>query len=68
MEDKLDFSIIKSFYKANKPILGICAGIQSINVCFWGSLYQDIQNHSTQEELKMHLINIVKDSFLEKML
>ncbi len=66
LEDKLDFSLIKSFHKANKPILGICAGIQSINVCFGGSLYQDIQNHSTKEELNMHLINIEKDSFLEK--
>lgn len=66
LEDELDFSLIKSFHKLNKPILGICAGIQSINVCFGGSLYQDIQNHSSKEELKMHSINIEKDSFLEK--
>lgn len=66
LEDELDFSLIKSFHKVNKPILGICAGIQSINVCFGGSLYQDIKNHSTKEELKMHSINIDKDSFLEK--
>lgn len=65
-EDELDFSLIKLFHKANKPILGICAGIQSINVCFGGSLYQDVQNHSTKKELKMHSINIEKDSFLEK--
>lgn len=66
LEDELDFSLIKLFHKSNKPILGICGGIQSINVCFGGNLYQDIQNHSTKEELKMHLINIEKDSFLEK--
>ena len=66
LEDELDFSLIKSFHKLNKPILGICAGIQSINVCFGGSLYQDIQNHSSKEELKVHSINIEKDSFLEK--
>lgn len=66
LEDELDFALIKSFHKVNKPILGICAGIQAINVCFGGSLYQDIQNHSSKEELKMHLINIEKDSFLEK--
>ena len=66
LEDELDFSLIKSFHKVNKPILGICAGIQAINVCFGGSLYQDIQNHSTKEELKVHSINIEKDSFLEK--
>ena len=66
LEDELDFSLIKSFHKLNKPILGICAGIQSINVCFGGSLYQDIQNHSSKEELKVHSINIEKGSFLEK--
>ena len=65
-EDELDFALIKSFHKANKPILGICAGIQSINVCFGGSLHQNIQNHSSKQELKMHTINIEKDSFLEK--
>lgn len=66
LEDELDFTLIKSFHKVNKPILGICAGIQSINVCFGGSLYQDIQNHSSKEERKIHSINIEKESFLEK--
>lgn len=66
LEDELDLSLIRLFHKENKPILGICAGIQSINVCFGGSLYQDIQNHSSKEELKMHSINIEKNSFLEK--
>lgn len=66
LEDELDFSLIKSFHKANKPILGICAGIQVINVCFGGSLYQDIVNHSTKDVLNIHEIQISKDSFLEK--
>lgn len=66
LEDKLDFTLIKAFNEANKPILGICAGIQSINVCFGGSLYQDIPNHSSKEELKIHSIDIQKESFLEK--
>lgn len=66
LEDELDFTLIKAFNEANKPILGICAGIQSINVCFGGSLYQDIPNHSSKEELKIHSIDIQKESFLEK--
>lgn len=66
LEDDLDFTLIKEFHKADKPILGICAGIQSINVCFGGSLYQDIPNHSSKEELKIHSIDIQKESFLEK--
>lgn len=56
----------KSFHKSNKPILGICAGIQSINVCFGGSLFQDIPNHTSKEETTMHLIKLEKGSFLEK--
>lgn len=65
-EDELDFTLIKEFYKANKPILGICAGAQAINVCFGGSLYQDIPNHTSKEEVRKHNIQIEKDSFLEK--
>lgn len=43
-EYKTDKKLIDLFYKKNKPILGICGGMQSINVHFGGSLYQDIQN------------------------
>ncbi len=65
-EDKLDLMLINSFHKVNKPILGICAGVQVINVCFGGSLYQDIENHTSKEETTIHPINIEKGSFLEK--
>lgn len=65
-QEEVDFALIKAFHKKGKPILGICAGIQSINVCFGGSLYQDIPNHSIKGDVKMHKINIEKGSFLEK--
>ena len=65
-EDELDFLLIQSFYKANKPILGVCAGIQAINVCFGGSLYQYIPNHTSQSSINMHNIKLEKNSFLEK--
>lgn len=42
--DEYEIEIIKSFYKKQKPILGICRGLQIINVCFGGSLYQDINS------------------------
>lgn len=65
-DDELDFTLIKLFYNKNKPILGICAGIQSLNVCFGGTLYQDIPNHSIKNGVKKHFINIEKESCLYK--
>lgn len=61
--DTLDFTLIKAFDKANKPILGICRGIQSINVCFGGSLYQDIEHHKLPKE-ERHSVLLDKNSFL----
>lgn len=43
--DELDFKVIEYALEHNKPLLGICRGIQSINVFFLGSLYQNIDNH-----------------------
>lgn len=61
--DTLDFAIIKAFNNVNKPILGICRGIQSINVCFGGSLYQDIPCHKLSKE-ERHNVKFEKGSFL----
>lgn len=46
--DQLDFKIIEYAVKNKKPLLGICRGIQSINVYFGGSLKQDILNHMNE--------------------
>ena len=34
--------MIKKLAKTNKPVLGICRGLQVMNVAFGGTLYQDI--------------------------
>lgn len=54
---------VELFAKNNKPILGICAGIQEINVVFGGSLNQLIENHNLKDQSK-HKIEIKKDSIL----
>lgn len=40
--DLIDFQVLKHAIENNKPVLGICRGLQVINVFFGGSLYQDI--------------------------
>lgn len=40
--DELDLCLIRLFAEAGKPILGICRGIQCINVAFGGTLIQDL--------------------------
>lgn len=61
--DMLDFNLLKIFSKNNKPILGICRGMQVINVYFGGSLYQDMKGHKLTCD-ERHLINIENDTFL----
>lgn len=63
-EFKLDKKAITLFWQKQKPILGICGGMQSINVCFGGSLNQQIENHDLKNEL--HAISIKENSFLHK--
>ena len=45
--DLLDFKIIEYCEKYKKPLLGICRGLQVINVYYGGSLYQNINNIAT---------------------
>lgn len=56
---------VECFKKSNKPILGICAGIQELNVIFGGTLNQLIPNHKLEEN-DYHNIKLDKDSFLYK--
>ena len=56
--DFADIALINSFLKANKPIFGICRGIQVINVALGGTLIQDlntcgkdiVENHHYQSK------------------
>lgn len=50
--DRLELSIIDAFFKAGKPILGVCRGNQLLNVYFGGSLVQHIEGHSRPDGSK----------------
>jgi putative glutamine amidotransferase len=40
--DQLEMELVKSCKKRELPLLGICRGLQIMNVAFGGSLYQDL--------------------------
>lgn len=42
LRDSLEMELFKLAMEAQKPILGICRGIQAINVFLGGDLYQDL--------------------------
>ena len=63
-EDELDFKLIELFEKINKLILGICSGLQSLNIYHGGTLKQHIEEHTSKEELVRHKIDIEENSFV----
>ena len=42
VRDEYEIELFNEFVEAGKPVLGICRGLQLINVAFGGTLYQDI--------------------------
>ena len=40
--DLIELALLREAIRQKKPVLGICRGIQVINICFGGTLYQDI--------------------------
>lgn len=47
--DEMEIYILKKAIDADKPILGICRGIQLINVALGGTLYQDLPSQHPSE-------------------
>ena len=54
-----DKPIVEAFVKAGKPIVGICGGLQVLNIYFGGSICR-IPGHDNVR----HEIDVEKDSFL----
>ena len=46
IRDAEEMALLDAFLTARKPVLGICRGLQVINVFFGGTLFQDIPGHS----------------------
>jgi len=44
VRDLYEIDLLQEFISRGKPVLGICRGLQLINVAFGGTLYQDIES------------------------
>ncbi|MFW7381696.1 MAG: gamma-glutamyl-gamma-aminobutyrate hydrolase family protein [Oligoflexus sp.] len=73
--DAYEIALIQAFFAQKKPILGICRGLQIMNVCFGGSLFQDISyfkpNAFVHRDAKIyekntHMIDFLIDTELSK--
>lgn len=74
--DVFEIAIVKELLKLDKPILGICRGLQVLNVAFGGNVFQDMHTVSAKPLLQhnqqapashaSHYIQVVEDSLLEK--
>lgn len=42
IRDEYEIALTRAFVAAGKPVLGVCRGLQLLNVAFGGTLYQDI--------------------------
>ncbi len=41
--DTFEIELVRTAFEMNKPILGVCRGLQIMNVAFGGTLYQDVR-------------------------
>ncbi len=73
--DEFDLIAIKIGLELKKPILGICRGIQILNVALGGTLYQDISHikgsyikhtQETKSYIGTHSVKVNEDSILSE--
>lgn len=73
--DQYELKIMDHAFKNKKPVLGICRGMQLINVYFGGTLYQDLEIQTktnirhrcpTEYDRIQHGVKILPDSFLRE--
>ena len=72
LRDATEPTLLHAFLAADKPILGICRGIQVLNVFLGGELYQDIQpmEHVPHNDhwAKVHTVTIRRGTLLSTIL
>ncbi|MEK9803083.1 MAG: gamma-glutamyl-gamma-aminobutyrate hydrolase family protein [Curvibacter sp.] len=69
VRDAYELELVHEFMEADKPVLGICRGMQLLNVALGGSLYQDLRtqrpdtadHESGQYDQHMHAVRFSPD-------
>lgn len=67
--DKAEIALFNAFYQAGKPILGICRGMQMINILLGGTMVQDMPAdqcifHASSQGDTIHPVRCLEDSIL----
>lgn len=64
--DAFEAGLFAAAYPTGKPILGICRGVQVINVFLGGSLYQHVEGHaqSASGEVREQVVAVEEGSLL----
>lgn len=75
--DAFEIPLMHAILNSGKPFLGICRGMQVLNVALGGTLYQDIPTQLPQSQLmhkqeepfdrKVHPVNIIRNTPLNKL-
>lgn len=74
VRDAYELELFHEFIEAGKPVLGICRGMQLMNVAMGGSLYQDLPSqrggefkHETSDyDRHAHAVNFCEDGDFRK--
>ncbi len=65
---EFEFALLKAAIAGGRPVLGICLGVQTMNVYFGGGLHQDIPGHKSSAGDVRHEVAVAEGSRLRAVL